>query len=271
METPEFFQILGDFGALAIGLVLGLLGSGGSLMAIPIFTYLFHINPITTTAYSLFVVGTSASVGAVRNFKRGFVDLRIVIIFAVPCFVSVYLVRKFFMKLIPVELIEIGSYIVTKDMAIMVLLAFLMSLAALSMLGKNQVQHKNQKSKYSTNVILVLAGAVIGVLTGVVGIGGGFLIIPALVIYVGLPIKKAVTTSLLIIAFKSLVGFLGDMDNIEINWSFLLGFTMIAVFGIVLGSYLSYFIKGERLKKCFALFLLVMALGIFLKELFVSE
>lgn len=264
----ETIQIFGYLGALVVGLVLGLMGSGGSLIAIPIFTYLFHISPITTTAYSLFVVGTSSTIGALRNWKKGLVDFKIAIVFAVPAFIAVFVVRKYLLPIIPIEIIAFKDFVVTKDMAIMVLLAVIMLLCALSMIRKKKsLNDTNYLNRYNYPLI-VLEGIMIGLFTGVVGVGGGFLIIPTLVLLVKLPMKKAVATSLFIIALKSLIGFMGDLGNLEINWSFLLGFTVISTLGIFLGIYLSSFIKGEKLKTYFGWLLLVLSIGIFYKEVF---
>jgi len=264
----ETIQIFGYLGALAVGVVLGLMGSGGSLIAIPIFTYLFHISPITTTAYSLFVVGTSSSIGALRNWKKGLVDFKIAIVFAIPAFISVYVVRKYILPIIPVEIITIKDFVVTKDMVIMVFLAIIMLLCSLSMLRKRKLlTDHNHLIRYNYPLI-VLQGIFIGLFTGVVGIGGGFLIIPTLVLLVKLPMKKAVATSLFIIAIKSLIGFMGDLGNLEINWDFLLGFTVVSTLGIFLGIYLASFIKGEKLKTYFGWLLLILSVGIFYKEVF---
>ncbi|WP_424003697.1 sulfite exporter TauE/SafE family protein [Maribacter sp. IgM3_T14_3] len=264
METIE---VLGYLGALVIGLVLGLMGSGGSIMAVPIFAYLFQISPITTTAYSLFVVGTSASVGTLKNFNKGLIDFRIALVLAIPAFISVFIARKFLVPVIPEELVSIGGFVLTKNMGIMLLFSLLMTIASISMLWK---KGKSISGTVATNLnypMIVCVGTIIGVLTGIVGIGGGFLIIPTLVLLVKLPIKKAVATSLFIIALKSLIGFTGDVGNLEINWSFLLVFTLISVMGIFLGVYLSTFIKNEKLKKSFGWFVLFMAIGIFWKEI----
>lgn len=265
METIEIF---GYLGALLVGLVLGLMGSGGSLIAIPIFTYLFHISPITTTAYSLFVVGTSSTIGALRNWEKGLVDFKIAIVFAIPAFIAVYVVRKYILPIIPMEIVTIYDVAVTKDMAIMVFLALIMLLCSLSMIRtkKSLLDHK-RLNRYNYPLI-VLQGILIGLFTGVVGIGGGFLIIPTLVLLVKLPMKKAVATSLFIIALKSLIGFLGHLGNLEINWDFLLRFTAISTLGIFLGIYFSSFIKGEKLKTYFGWLLLILSIGIFYKEVF---
>ena len=264
----ETIQILGYIGALVLGIILGLMESGGSLMAVPIFAYLFHISPVTTTAYSLFVVGPSASVGALQSFKRELVDYRIAFMFGVPAFMPVYMVRKFTMPIIPQEILTIADFVLTRDITIMVSFAVLMFCAAISMIQKKGLKiggHAPIRLNYPK---IVLEGTLLGAITGIVGIGGGFLIIPVLVLWVKLPMKKAVATSLFIIALKSLIGFTGDLGGLEVNWSFLLSFTMVSIVGILLGIYLSSFIEGEKLKKCFGLIVLIMAIGIFYKELF---
>ncbi len=260
-------HILGYFGALLIGVVLGLIGGGGSILTVPILVYLLYINPVTATAYSLFVVGISALVGAIRNMQKGLVDFRTAIVFAIPAFIAVYATRKYLVPAIPEELFKIGDFLVSKDIAIMLFFAVVMLVASVSM-----IKSKRGEADYSEPIsynypLIIIEGLVVGVLTGIVGAGGGFLIIPALVLLAKLPMKKAVATSLLIIAIKSLIGFLGDVENLEIDWSFLLIFTSIAIVGIFIGIYLSKFIEGKKLKKGFGWFVLIMGIYIIIKEL----
>ncbi|MEY8849211.1 sulfite exporter TauE/SafE family protein [Psychroserpens sp. XS_ASV72] len=260
-------QALGYFGALLIGIVLGLIGGGGSILTVPILVYLMYINPVTATAYSLFVVGVSALVGAFRNMQKGLVDFRTAIVFAIPAFIAVYTTRKFLVPAIPEELFTIGNFMLTKNIAIMLFFALVMLLASVSMI-------RNKRDEADENIIvtynyplIVVEGLVVGVLTGIVGAGGGFLIIPALVLLAKLPMKKAVATSLLIIAIKSLIGFIGDVENLDIDWTFLMTFTAISVVGIFLGIYFSKFIEGKKLKKGFGWFVLIMGVYIIYKEL----
>lgn len=261
----EEIQILGYIGALILGLILGLIGSGGSLMAVPIFAYVFHLSPVATTAYSLFVVGTSASIGTFRNLKMGLINLRLALIFGIPAFVSVYVVRRYIMPILPENLILFEIVPVARDKAIMVLFALLLLIAAIAMIYKPTV--KDNKSTKCNYVLLFIEGMIVGAITGIVGIGGGFLIIPALVFLLKMPMKEAVATSLFIIAFKSLIGFLGDMGHLDINWLFLLSFTLLSIFGILLGTYLSSFINADKLKRGFGWFALSMALFVIHKEL----
>ena len=263
----EINLVLGYMGALAIGLVLGLIGGGGSILTVPVLVYLFMIDPVIATAYSLFIVGVSALVGALRNIPKGLVDFRTAIVFSIPAFIAVYLTRKYLVPAIPDPITQWGDFVFSKGLGIMIFFAIIMLLAALSMIrdGKNP---NNEESPIVYNYpLIILEGSVIGIITGLVGAGGGFLIIPALVLLVKLPMKKAVATSLLIISIKSLIGFIGDVENLTIDWLFLMKFTMLSVMGIFVGIWLNKFIKGKKLKKGFGWFVLVMAVYIIFKEL----
>ena len=263
----EITQILGYVGALLIGVVLGLIGGGGSILTVPIFVYLMYINPVTATAYSLFVVGVSALVGAIKNIQKGLVDFRTAIVFAIPALITVYSTRKFIVPAIPEKLFSLGSFTITKNIGIMLLFAVLMLLASVSMIRDTKKESINESTLSYNYPLIVLEGIIVGILTGLVGAGGGFLIIPALVLLAKLPMKKAVATSLLIIAIKSLIGFIGDVENLEIDWPFLLIFTTLSVIGIFIGIYLSNFIEGKKLKKGFGWFVLFMGFYIIIKEL----
>lgn len=260
-------QILGYIGALIVGLVLGLIGAGGSILTVPVLVYVIGLNPVVATAYSLFVVGMTSLIGAIQNFKKKLVDVKTAIIFAIPAFIAVYLTRMYLVPAIPEQLFSVGTFIVTKDIFIMVFFAIVMLLASFSMISSKKVSpNEHQQIKYNFPLIAV-EGILVGTLTGIVGAGGGFLIIPALVLLAKLPMKKAVGTSLLIIAAKSLIGFLGDLQNIAIDWYFILTFTGVSIIGIFIGMYLSKFITSEKLKKGFGWFVLVMAIYIMYMEL----
>ncbi|MCI4643144.1 MAG: sulfite exporter TauE/SafE family protein [Flavobacteriaceae bacterium] len=265
----EVIEIFGYLGALLIGVVLGLIGGGGSILTVPILVYLLSVNPVTATAYSLFVVGASSLFGAYQNFKKGLVDVKTALVFAGPAFLSVYLTRRYLMPALPSELFTMGTFVVTKDLAIMVFFACIMLVAAIAMIRDqkgNPAVEEDEKPQYNYPMI-ILEGTVVGALTGIVGAGGGFLIIPALVLFAKLPMKKAVASSLLIIAIKSLFGFIGDVQTIAIDWIFLGSFTALSILGIFLGVYLSKYIPGHKLKKSFGWFVLLMAFYILYKEL----
>lgn len=260
-------MILGYIGALFVGLTLGLLGGGGSILTVPILVYLLAINPVLATAYSLFVVGTTSLVGAVRNMTKGMVDFKIAFVFAIPSFIAVYLTRRYLLPAIPDIIFTMEGFVMTKDLAIMLFFALIMLAASYSMI-KGRKEGTVSKSKKVNLPLIFLEGIVVGMLTGIVGAGGGFLIIPALVLFANLPMKRAVATSLLIIAAKSLIGFLGDVQTLEIEWPFLLTFSGLSIVGIFIGIYLNKYFNGKSLKKAFGWFVLIMGIYIILKELF---
>jgi uncharacterized membrane protein YfcA len=262
----EFLTLYGLLGALVIGVVLGLTGSGGSILTVPVLVYLLSVNPVTATAYSLFVVGTTSLFGTIKNVQKGMIEYRTAFVLAVPAFIAVYLTRKLIVPSIPDIIIIYNNFVLTKELFLMLFFAFVMLMASVSMI----ITRKEVLVKEAGNLnytLMIFEGFVIGVITGLVGAGGGFLIIPTLVIFANLSMKKAVATSLMIIAIKSLIGFLGDVGNVYIDWEFLLLFTALSIAGIVLGIYLSNFIEGKKLKKAFGWFVLSMAIYVIIKEL----
>jgi uncharacterized membrane protein YfcA len=259
-------EIIGYALASVIGISLGLIGGGGSILTLPILVYLLGINPVLSTAYSLFVVGSTSLVGSFNFMKKGLVSYKTALIFAIPSFLAVFLTRKYLMPAIPDELFTIAGYTVAKDFAIMILFAVVMLMASYSMITDNKPEAEEGAELKFNYPLIAAEGFVVGTLTGVVGAGGGFLIIPALVLLVRLPMKMAVGTSLLIIAAKSLIGFLGDLGNQVIDWQFLLIFTGLSIVGIFIGTWLSKYIPGNKLKKSFGWFVLIMAVYIILKE-----
>ena len=259
--------ILGYIGALMVGLTLGLLGGGGSILTVPILVYLLNFNPVTATAYSLFVVGGTSLVGGIRNISKGMVDIKVAVVFAIPAFIAVYATRRFLVPAIPEELFTIENFHLTKDLAIMLFFAIIMVFASISMIRGRKADDDTAKEVKLKLPLIVIEGIVVGMLTGIVGAGGGFLIIPALVLFANLPMKRAVATSLIIIAVKSLIGFIGDVQNLTIDWVFLLSFTGISIIGIFIGIYLNNFIDEKPLKKGFGWFILLMGIYIIGKEL----
>ena len=264
-------EILGYILAIVIGVLLGLIGGGGSILTVPVLVYILGINPVLATAYSLFVVGISSLLGAINNFKKGLVSVKTAVIFAVPAFVAVYLTRLHIVPAIPETIFEFENLVLDKNTGIMLFFALIMVFAGGSMFKDDKegemkiVEEKIIKYNYP---LIGLEGFVIGVLTGIVGAGGGFLIIPALVLLARLPMKLAVGTSLTIIASKSLIGFIGDIQaGQNIDWTFLISFTALSVLGVFIGGYLSNYISGAKLKKGFAWFVLLMAICIIIKEI----
>jgi len=265
-------DIIGYVASIFIGISLGLIGGGGSILTVPVLVYLFGISAELSTAYSLFIVGTTALVGGIRNATLGNVNYKTAVVFTIPAFIAVYATRAYLVPAIPAEILTIGDFVLTKDIAIMIFFALVMLAASVSMIRNKRKDGEESEVEVEPqfNVPAIIAeGAVVGVLTGIVGAGGGFLIIPALVLFAKIPMKKAVGTSLLIIAAKSLIGFIGDVQrpDLEIDWNLLLSVTAIAVVGIFIGIYLAKFIDGKKLKKGFGWFVLLMAIYIIAKQL----
>lgn len=262
-------EIVGYAASIIMGLSLGLIGGGGSILTVPILVYLFDVDPVLSTAYSLFVVGLTSVVGSYSHFKKGNVHLQTAVIFGVPSILAVYAVRKFVVPIIPDPVFTISDLVVTKPLFILVLFALLMVVASISMICKIILKEERSGHIHYNYPVIFLEGILVGGITGLVGAGGGFLIIPALVLLAGLPMKQAVGTSLLIIALKSLIGFTGDLGSgLEIDYQFMLFFSVFAMVGIVAGSYLTRFIPNEKLKPAFGWFVLIMGIYILVKELF---
>jgi uncharacterized membrane protein YfcA len=260
-------EIAGYLASVLIGISLGVIGGGGSILTVPVLVYLFSVQPVLATAYSLFIVGATSAVGSVNYFRNGLVNIKTAIVFGIPSIIAVYLTRAYIVPAIPDEVFAVGNFIVTKSILLMVLFAVLMIMASYSMIKKSKSTSNDTNTKQQFNYpVILIEGLVVGVLTGLVGAGGGFLIIPALVVLSKLPMKEAVGTSLLIIAAKSLFGFLGELGNDAVDWKFMLSVTAFAIVGIFIGSALSKKIDGAKLKPVFGWFVLVMGIYILIKE-----
>jgi uncharacterized membrane protein YfcA len=261
-------EIIGFIASILIGISLGLIGGGGSILTVPVLVYLFSIDAVLATAYSLFIVGLTSAVGSFSYFRKGLVNVKTAIVFGIPSIVAVFFTRALIVPAIPAEVMTVGGFVVTKSILMMVLFAILMIAASYSMIKKdkprsNADQPEVQRFNYP---MILLEGTVVGVLTGLVGAGGGFLIIPALVVLSKLPMKEAVGTSLVIIAAKSLIGFFGEGGETEIDWVFLAKVSAFAIGGIFIGTALSKKIDGAKLKPAFGWFVLVMGIYIIVKE-----
>lgn len=264
-------EIIGYLLAVLVGVSLGLIGSGGSILTVPILVYIMNVEPVNATAYSLFIVGATALVGGIKNAMEKNVDFKTVWIFGAPSIVAVYLTRAYLVPFIPKEMFSLGDFMVTKDIFLMMLFAVVMILASYSMIKPSKkTEENNGEIQYNIPMIFV-EGTLVGILTGLVGAGGGFLIIPALVILARIPMKLAVGTSLLIIAAKSLIGFYGDIkSNPNLDFHLMTYFTIASILGMFIGIYLTKKIDGTKLKTGFGWFVLVMGIYIVIKELFLK-
>ena len=259
-------ETAGYIASLFIGISLGLIGGGGSILTVPVLVYLFAISPTIAISYSLFIVGCTSFVGAFNYYRKGFVNFKTVLLFGASSVTTVFIARKFIIPLLPKVFFTLGSYKVTQSLFVMVVFAILMLAASVSMIiSRKIIAEKDTKENYGR---LVVYGVLIGLITGLLGAGGGFLLIPALVIWMKLPIKNAIGTSLMIIALNSLIGFAGDLGQHSIDWKFIILVTSIAVVGIFIGIYFNQKINAEKLKKGFGWFVLTMGIYIIVKELF---
>lgn len=260
-------ELIGYTAAVLIGLSLGLIGGGGSILTVPVLVYLFHVDTVSATSFSLFVVGVTALFGAVGAWRKGLIDLPMAAMFGAPSIVAVWITRKFLMPAIPMVIDLPNGHAVTKPMLLMGLFALLMLGSAIAMIKGKKGSDVAVQRKSPSVPLVILEGTIVGALTGLVGAGGGFLIIPALVILAGLEMKVAVGTSLLIIASKSLIGFTGDLGKIDIQWALLGSVTTLAIIGLFIGQRLSDHVSSDKLKPAFGWFTLVMGLFILTKEL----
>ncbi|MFN3952706.1 MAG: sulfite exporter TauE/SafE family protein [Thermaurantimonas sp.] len=263
-------EILGYIASIFIGITLGLIGGGGSILTVPVLVYLLGVEPVAATAYSLFIVGLTSAIGSYSYFNKNLVNIRTSIVFGIPSIAAVFFTRAYIVPAIPDQVFEVGTFMVLKSLLLMVLFAILMIAASYSMIKKEKPKPETsgepQVQKFNYPLIL-LEGSVVGVLTGLVGAGGGFLIIPALVVLSKLPMKEAVGTSLVIIAAKSLIGFFGESSETPMDWPLIFIVSAMSVVGIFIGTYLSKHIDGKKLKPAFGWFVLIMGIYIIVKEL----
>ncbi len=261
-------EILAYVASALIGISLGLIGGGGSILTMPVLVYLFGISPLLATSYSLFIVGSTSLVGTFANFRKGLVNVKTALLFGSASITTVFLTRKLIIPLVPKIILSIGHFDLTESLLMMVLFAILMVAASIAMIRGAKENIGIQKIHQKLNIgKLLIYGISIGLATGFLGAGGGFLLIPTLVILVGLPMKEAIGTSLFIIALNSLIGFTGDIGHFEMDWIFLAKITSIAVAGIFIGGILNKKIDGNKLKKGFGWFVLVMGCYIIIKEI----
>jgi uncharacterized membrane protein YfcA len=258
-------EVLGYLATLLMGVTLGLVGGGGSILTVPILVYLFGVAPILATAYSLFIVGSTSLLGGWGYHRRGDVDWRTGFTFAAPSFVGVYLTRAYLMPKLPDPVWHSASLEISKPILIMGVFAALMLLASWSMLKAKRPAESDSVLSVSAKpssrkfALIALEGLVVGGVTGFVGAGGGFLIIPALVVLVGLSMRIAVGTSLIIIAVKSLLGFLGDVQTQpQLEWPLLLSLSAVALVGMSVGLKLAPRVPEAKLKRAFGWLVLLM-------------
>ena len=259
-------ELAGYIATLGAGLVLGLLGGGGSILAIPILIYLFRLETVEATAYSLFMVGTASMIGCFQRSRFNCVDFKVGVQFGIPSILGVFVTRMWMVPNIPAILFQSDHFVLTKRLFTLGLFSLMVIMASMYMLQGSE--RLPDRLKNENLVKLVLSGAIIGILTGLVGMGGGFLIVPAIYFLTGLDLQKSIGTTLFIIALKSILGFLGDVSNSSIDWTFLLIISVLSMVGMVAGTYYSQMIRVNTLKKVFGWFILSMGIVILIHESF---
>jgi uncharacterized membrane protein YfcA len=262
-------EVIGYLASILIGISLGMIGSGGSILTVPVLVYLMNVNPLLATTSSLFIVGATSLVGGLRAYSKRLVDFKAVTEFGIPSIFSIFITRHYLLPALPDNFFTIGSLVISKEIFLMVVFALLMLGASFSMIQSksDDPDTVTEVERHNKALPLILLGLAIGVITGLLGAGGGFLIIPTLVIFLRLSMKTAVGTSLLIIAINSLFGFLFSLKQFEYNWTLLLLFTGLSIVGIFIGSRIAEKIAGSSLKKGFGWFILVMSIYIIIREL----
>jgi len=228
-----------------IGLTLGLLGGGGSILTVPALVYLAGLSPAAAVTTSLAIVGTNSLIGATIHGRQGRLNGRVALVFGGAGMVVAYLAA--------------GLSRLFTPSALLVAFATLMAVIGGLMISGRTRSAKADPDRPPNWPITLAAGAGVGLLTGILGVGGGFLIVPALVMLVGLPMQEAVGTSLLVIAANSLAGLLGHVGGEMPDLMLLIVFGAAGVFGIGGGTWLAQRVPAARLQQGFAVFVLGIA------------
>lgn len=261
-------EIVGYIASFAMGITLGLMGGGGSILTVPIMVYLFGFTPTVATGSSLFVVGLTALIGSAMYIRKGDIDFKTGFSFAIPSVIGVNVSRGLIIPKIPQLIMSFSGFTLTKEILIMATFAVLMIAASYSMIKKKSLRTPMEAHPLIRVALIALEGLIVGLIAGFVGAGGGFLIIPALVLLAGLSMRVAIGTSLMIIALQSLLGFAGDVSRgTNFEWSLLLRVAVISIFGIVVGSAFAHKIKEQKLKTTFGWFVLIMGGTILIEQI----
>lgn len=260
-------EALGYLASLIMGFTIGLLGGGGSILTVPILVYMFAVRPLDATTASLFVVGSTALITSLQYWRRNEADLKVAVIFALPSLIGIFLARNIVLPAIP-SLIKLPfGFIIGKDTLVLSSFAFLMIAASASMIRKRP--DPPETMKVHSIGLLGLQGMAVGFVTGFVGAGGGFIILPILANVLKLPMRVAIGTSLFIISINSLFGFMISAlrSSSSIDWGLQLTILAIAIAGSFIGAKLAGGIDERKLKRGFGIFVLVVGAAIIIERL----
>jgi len=256
-------HLAGYFFCIFIGFSLGLIGGGGSILTIPMLVFFFGIDPLIATTYSLFIVGLTAVSGSIDHYRMRNIDYKTVLLFGIPSVIVLFVMRRWLLGLIPSPIVRTDTWVLSKPLFIMIIFSITMLVAGWSMVRKTSYTHSPEKLSHSR---LILQGCITGAITGFIGIGGGFIIVPSLVLFAGLPMKRAIGTSLVIITINCLVGIMSNLEIVEsLNFIFLSILAALAIVGIVIGTWSIRFIPDKQLKPVFGWIILVLSAVIFVR------
>jgi uncharacterized protein len=250
--------IIGHFLAVAIGISLGLMGGGGSILAVPVLVYVMGVAPKAAIAMSLVIVGTVSLIGAIPHWQLGNVRFQTALLFGSTAMLGAYLGARLAALPLITDTVQMGLFAVTMVLAAVLMMRKSVHFQQAALAEQEQDPQPTSEHRYA-GLWMAIEGIGVGLLTGLVGVGGGFAIVPALVLLGNVPIKQAVGTSLVIIALKSVTGFLGYLGQVELDWQLMASFTIAASLGTLLGIYLVPFVKSQHLQLGFSCFLLLMA------------
>ena len=261
-------EIIGYILTFLVGLTLGIMGSGGSILIIPTLIYFFKIETLQATTYSLFLIGITALLGSITKIKSNLVDFKLVLWFGLPSLFSMFLTRNVVISYLPknISIPIVGN--LSQNVYLISAFALIMFLAGYSMITNKQDECIECGEKLKENKsLLIVQGLVIGLISGIFGAGGGFLIIPGLVIFGKTPMKNAVATSLFLVAINSIIGFFSSLNQLHyLNYRLLIILSLLSIVGIFIGNKISKQIRTEQLKPYFGYFILIISIFILIKE-----
>jgi uncharacterized protein len=259
-------ELLGYASLIGVGLLLGMMGGGGSILSMPILVYLFSLDVVVASSYSLFIVGTTSMVGTMLKQRDSFIDIPAVLQLGVPSLLATFLTRKWIVCSIPDVLFMVGSVAVTRRALLLSVFATVVIISSVMVIHSRQSSTSYESTSRPNPLALILAGLGVGFLSGLAGVGGGFLILPALILFAGLRFNVAVGSALPIIAMNSLVGFVGGVYSHPVNWIFLASISMLATFGIFIGDHFASRFSPNTLKRIFGWSALMLGIWILIKE-----
>jgi hypothetical protein len=258
-------ELFGYASLIGVGFLLGMMGAGGSILSVPILVYLFSLDVVVASSYSLFIVGSTSVVGTALKHHDHFIDIPAAVQLGVPSVLATFCTRKWLVCSLPDILFTYGSIPITRRALLLSVFAMVVIISSLMVIHSRQSTSDESTSR-PYPLALILAGLGVGFLSGLAGVGGGFLILPALMLFAGLSFNVAAGSALPIIAMNSLVGFLGGAYSHSVNWLFLASISMLATLGIFIGDLFASRFSPNTLKRIFGWSALVLGIWILVKE-----